>query len=64
MISNRLKEESLLSVHRAELESLHSQQRHQTQVLLNDFNKAKQILTLKLQETESRSDRGQLKLSI
>ena len=51
----RLQEDQLSSVHRAELDSLHSQQQHQTQLLLNDFNKAKQLLTTKLQETEQRS---------
>ena len=51
----RLQEDQLSSAHRAEVDSLHSQQRHQTQLLLNDFNKAKQLLTTKLQETEQRS---------
>jgi hypothetical protein len=50
----KMKEEALTSVHRAELDALHSQYRHQSQALLNDFNKAKEILTLKLQESERR----------
>ena len=50
----RLKEESLTSSHKAEIESMHSHYRHQSQTLLSDFKKAKQILTAKLEEKERR----------
>lgn len=49
-----MREQQLISAHRAEMESLTSQHHHQSQLLLTDFNRAKELLGAKLQETEMR----------
>ena len=46
------REQELSSAHHAELEALASQYRQQTQLLLNDFNKAKQMMTTKIAQLQ------------
>ena len=44
----------LNSTHRADMESAISQHKHQSQIMLSEFNKAKELLNQKLHATEKR----------
>ena len=46
------REQELTSAHHAEVESLSSQYRQQTQLLLSDFNKAKKMMTTKIAQLQ------------
>ena len=48
----RCREQELNSSHHAEIESVASQYRQQTQLLLNDFNKAKKMMTSKIAQLQ------------
>ena len=50
-----LREQQLSAAHHAEVDSLSSQHRHQTQLLLADFNKAKEMLNARIMELEKQS---------
>ena len=50
----RMQEDELSAASRAEMDSLICQHKHQTQLIINEFNRAKEILTRKLNETEKR----------
>lgn len=48
----RLQEQQFNSTHHVEMESLQSQYKHQSQIFLNEFNKAKELLNRKLHDAE------------
>ena len=50
----RMKEQQLITAHNVEMESLMSQHKHQSHLLLKNFNKAKELLNAKLEEAEKR----------
>lgn len=50
--SHSLREKQLSASHHVEMESLASQHKHQTQLLLADFNQAKELLNRRLSELE------------
>lgn len=49
-----MKEQQLITAHSVEMESLISQHKHQSHLLLKNFNKAKELLNAKLEEAEKR----------
>ena len=51
---HRMKEQQLITAHSVEMESLISQHKHQSHLLLKNFNKAKELLNAKLEEAEKR----------
>ena len=51
-VDHRCREQELVSSHHAEVESISSQYRQQTQLLLNDFNKAKKMMTSKISQLQ------------
>ena len=51
-VDHRCREQELVSSHHAEVESMSSQYRQQTQLLLNDFNKAKKMMTSKISQLQ------------